>query len=120
MAKMTKAEKFAVEQADQAVRNALEAAEYPNRLMQALEMATTKFYMELLAKNKMFKLTDLSRDDEWVLSPTWNDDAWKLSNLEVYLERRQAETVEAERKSTLRRDVMSRLTEEEKEVLDLK
>ena len=121
MAKMTKAEQLAEREALDAVRDAQEAAEYTNRLMRALDRATSRdFNMELTVVNMQFQVEDRDNLETWVMAATWNRDAWELSDLEEYLDRKAAAKVEAQRKANLRRDALAKLTAEEKELLNLK
>lgn len=122
MARMTKAEQLAEREALDAVRDAQEAAEYTNRLMRALDRATSRdFNMELTVVNLMFQVTDRDElENSWVMTATWNRVSWELSDLEEYLDRKAAAKVEAQRKANLRRDALNKLTAEEKELLNLK
>jgi hypothetical protein len=119
---MTKAEQLAEREALDAVRDAQEAAEYTNRLMRALDRATSRdFNMELTVVNLMFQVTDRDElENSWIMTATWDRASWELSDLEEHLDRKAAAKVEAQRKANLRRDALAKLTAEEKELLNLK
>jgi hypothetical protein len=121
MAKMTKAQKLIVEQDNRELAEALARVAYPARLMQALERATGRdFNMELTVVNMQFQVEDRDNlDNTWVMAATWNPVAWELDDFENYLDRRAAEKVQAQRKADLRRDALAKLTDEEKELLNL-
>jgi hypothetical protein len=121
MAKMTKAQKLIVEQDNRELAEALARAAYPARLMQALERATGRdFNMELTVVNMQFHVEDRGNlEKTWVMAATWNPVAWELDDFENYLDRKAAEKVQAQRKADLRRDALAKLTDEEKELLNL-
>jgi len=122
MAKMTKAEQLAEREALDAARDVQDAAEYTNRLMRALDRATSRdFNMELTVVNMMFQVTDRDElEKSWIMTATWDRASWELSDLEEYLDRKAAAKVEAQRKANLRRDALNKLTAEEKELLNLR
>lgn len=122
MAKMTKAEKLIVEQMQQAALDTLDAAEYPNRLMRALETATSRdFNMTLTVENGNFHLeTHVSGEYLlWILDPTWDREWRDLDRLEQHFSFVEAEKMEATRVATHRSTALSKLTAEDRLVLGL-
>ena len=100
---------------------------WPTRLMKNLERATN-VYLDIEVINGKFKIAipfgdfvqfgivpDGTARNEWDV--TGDFDA--MDTLESYLTRREEELAEAERVSALRKNAMSKLTAEEREVLGL-
>lgn len=92
-------------------------AEYFPRLMQALERAC-KFDYCLAVANGMFVLMDRRKDHEF--SPEYTPAGWdELMELEWQLDVRQSEREEQERRALARARALAKLTDEERELLDL-
>ena len=122
MARKTKAELAAEREEAQALQEAHEFAQYPNRLMAALEEATTQSNYELEVRNSQFTLRDRdSRRPETVfLTLTHTRDSREaLDNLEWNLRGKAEERAEAARQRLARETAMAKLTEEERELLGL-
>ena len=126
MARRTAAERRAeaerMRQLSEEARVARETAEYPARLMAALEEATEKNNYELTVKNGMFSLRDRDENRAPALSLTaaYTENSYNaLESLEWDLRMKAEERAEAERRLALKRAALSKLSEEEREVLGL-
>jgi phage major head subunit gpT-like protein len=122
MARLTKAEQEAHRQEMQALQEAHDFAAYPSRLMKALEEATQKNNFELTVRNSVFVLVDRDRprDTPFSLLMTHTQTSqWALEALERTLEEMAEARAEAERKRTVRATALAKLTQEERELLDL-
>ena len=122
MARQTKAEQQAEREEAQALQEAHEFAQYPSRLMAALEEATTQSNYELEVRDSQFTLRDRdSRRPETVfLTLTHTRDSREaLDNLEWNLRGKAEEREEAERRRQARETALAKLTKEERELLGL-
>ncbi len=122
MARKTKAEQAAEREEMLALREAEEFAQYPSRSMKAMEEATQKNNFELTVKNSVFVLMDRDRprDTPFTLPMTHTSTAqWALESLERTLEEMAEERAEAARKRDVRATALSKLTAEERELLNL-
>ena len=121
MARKTKAEQQAEREALVAARMLANAEAYPNKLMAALEEATTKNNYELEVRNGMFSLRDRdSRDSTLSLTMSYTENSFNaLESLEWDLNEKAEERAESERLSALRRQAFLKLSEEEKNALGL-
>ena len=122
MARKTRAEQEAERQEMQALQEAHDFAAYPSRLMKALEEATQKNNFDLTVRNSQFVLQDRDRprDTPFTMTMTHTKTSqWALEALERTLEEMAEERAEAERKRTVRATALAKLTQEERELLDL-
>ena len=122
MARKTKAELQAEREEAQALQEAHEFAQYPSRLMAALEEATTRSNYELEVRDNQFTLRDRdSRRPETVfLTLTHTRDSRQaLDNLEWNLRVKADERAEAERQRQARETALAKLTEEDRKLLGL-
>ena len=122
MARKTKAELQAEREEAQALQEAHEFAQYPSRLMAALEEATTQSNYELEVRNNQFTLRDRdSRRPETVfLTLTHTRDSREaLDNLEWNLRVKAEEREQAERQRQAREAALAKLTQEDRELLGL-
>ena len=121
MARKTKAELAAEREAFEAARRLADAEAYPNKLMAALEAATTLNNYELEVRNGMFSLRDRdSRDSTLSLTMNYTENSFNaLESLEWDLNEKAEERAESERLSAVRRAAFAKLSEEEKTVLGL-
>ena len=122
MARKTKAELQAVREEAQALQEAHEFAQYPSRLMAALEEATTRSNYELEVRDNQFTLRDRdSRRPEAVfLTLTHTRDSRQaLDNLEWNLRVKADERAEAERQRQARETALAKLTQEDRKLLGL-
>jgi hypothetical protein len=125
MARRTASERRAeaerMRQLSEEARVARESAEYPTKLMAALEEATTKNNYELSVRNGMFSLRDRdSRDATLSLTLSYTENSFNaLESLEWDLNEKAEERAESERLSALRRQAFLKLTEEEQTALGL-
>jgi hypothetical protein len=122
MARKTKAELAAEREAYEAARRAEQVAAYPAKLMAALEEATTKNNYELTVKNGMFSLRDRDANTDLTLSLTmsYTENSWNaLESLEWDLEQYADERANRERRAALKSSALSKLSNEEREVLGL-
>jgi hypothetical protein len=113
------AERF--RQMSEEARVARESAEYPTKLMAALEEATTKNNYELSVRNGMFSLRDRdSRDATLSLTLSYTENSFNaLESLEWDLNEKAEARAESERLSALRRQAFLKLSEEEQQALGL-
>lgn len=125
MARRTAAERRAeaerMRQLSEESRVARESAEYPTKLMAALEEATTLNNYELEVRNGMFALRDRdSRDSTLSLTVAYTENSYNaLESLEWDLRSKAEDRAESERLSAVRRAAFAKLSEEEKTVLGL-
>jgi hypothetical protein len=120
MARLTKAEKLALEHAEREEREATAAAHYFPRLMAALATATNyPNNFELKVKDGMFLLYNRNTEETYALSPSWNREVWELDNLETELEHAEQARIEAKRIDDLARAAFNKLTKEEQQALGL-
>ena len=104
------------------VQNAHEFAQYPSRLMAALELATKKFYYELTVVNSLFTLMnrDRPRDPALYFTMTHTPDSqMALDSLEWELKALAEQQAEQERQHLAREAALAKLTQEDRELLGL-
>ena len=121
MARKTKAELEAEREEQRALVAELEFAQYPTRLMAALELATRTNNYELLVENGMFalKIRDYPRDPALYFTMTHTPDSQTaLDSLEWEL-KTMAHGAELERQRLAREAALAKLTKEERKLLNL-
>ena len=121
MARKTKAELTAEREAEQALRVEVAKATYTQRMMAVLTRAVKENF-ELEVKNMLFKVED--RDDRrsspYMLYPEWTTVSdMALYDLELAVEFKEEERAEREQKAQARAAALSKLTEEERQLLGL-
>ena len=122
MARKTKAELQAEAEAWAAATLATEQAEYPARLMAALELATRTNNYELSVENGMFALRDRDqrRPKAVMLTTSYTlDNHTALDELEWSMRVKAEEREEATRQRQAREAALAKLTEEERKLLGL-
>jgi hypothetical protein len=122
MARKTKAELQAEAEAWAAATLATEQAEYPARLMAALELATRTNNYELSVENGMFALRDRDqrRPEAVMLTTSYTlDNHTALDELEWSMRVKAEEREEATRQRQAREAALAKLTEEERKLLGL-
>ena len=122
MARKTKAERLAEAQAQAAATLALEQAEYPARLMAALELATRTNNYELSVENGMFVLRDrdVRKPEAVMLTTSYTlDNHTALDELEWSMRVKAEEREQAERQRRARATALAKLTLEDRELLGL-
>jgi hypothetical protein len=122
MARKTKAERQAEAEAWAAATLAMEQAEYPARLMAALELATRTNNYELSVENGMFVLRDRDqrRPTAVMLTTSYTlDNHTALDELEWSMRVKADEREQAERQRQAREAALAKLTEEERKLLGL-
>ena len=122
MARKTKAERQAEAEAWAAATLALEQAEYPARLMAALELATRTNNYELSVENGMFalKIRDYPRDPALYFTMTHTPDSQlALENLEWEMKAMADQQAELERQRLAREAALAKLTQEDRKLLGL-
>ena len=122
MARKTKAERQAEAEAWAAATLALAQAEYPARLMAALELATRTNNYELSVENGMFVLRDRDqrRPTAVMLTTSYTlDNHTALDELEWTMRVKAEEREQAERQRQAREAALAKLTEEERKLLGL-
>ena len=104
------------------VQNAHEFAQYPSRLMAALELATRTNNYELSVENGMFalKIRDYPLDPVLYFTMTHTPDSQlDLDSLEWELKAMAEQQAELERQRLAREAALAKLTKEERELLNL-
>ena len=122
MARKTKAELAAEREAFEAARRLADAEAYPNKLMAALEAATTLNNYELEVRNGMFSLRDRDSSSNLTLSLTlsYTENSFNaLESLEWDLNEKAEERAEQERVYALRKQAFNKLSKEEQQALGL-
>ena len=122
MARKTKVELAAEREQARAMVAELEFAQYPSRLMAALELATKKFYYELTVVNSLFTLMnrDRPRDPAIYFTMTHTPDSqMALETLEWELKAMAEQQAEQERQHLAREAALAKLTQEDRELLGL-
>ena len=122
MARMTKAQREAAQEAARVEQENQLRAEYPTRLMKALSRATELQFV-LSVVNDCFVVTDPSEryPELFTMSYEYNVAAeQQLYNLELELKLRYAEFVEKERRQQVRANALAKLSDEERELLGVK
>ena len=122
MAPKTKVELAAEREQARAMVAELEFAQYPSRLMAALELATKKFYYELTVVNSLFTLMnrDRPRDPALYFTMTHTPDSqMALETLEGELKAMAEQQAEQERQHLAREAALAKLTQEDRELLGL-
>jgi hypothetical protein len=122
MARKTKAERQAEAEAWAAATLAMEQAEYPARLMAALELATRTNNYELSVENGMFVLRDRDqrRPTAVMLTTSYTlDNHTALDELEWSMRVKAEEREQAERQRRARATALAKLTQEERKLLGL-
>ena len=121
MARETRAQREAREEAEREAYEAELARTYPQRLMAMLERAANQNF-ELTVSNGRFVLEDRDdrRDRTVELSLEYNrENQEALHELDWRVELKEERAREAERRAELRRAALSKLTAEEREELGL-
>ena len=122
MARKTKAELEAEREEQRALAEAHEFAQYPTRLMAALELATRTNNYELSVENRMFalKIRDYPLDPVLYFTLTHTPDSQlDLDSLEWELKAMAEQQAELERQRLAREAALAKLTKEERKLLDL-
>ena len=120
MARETKAERLAREEAENVLRLETLKAEYPERLMAALERAYENNY-DVVPKNNEFRLVDRDeRDNAFTVGYAFSEvnDA-TLNELDWTLTYKEEKVREERRKMEVRNAAWYKLTEEERQLLGL-
>ena len=119
MARKTKAELAAEREEALALHEAHEFAQYPTRLLDALELATSLNY-ELQVKEAKFVVRNPNEREEFYLTPMHTRASQDtLQEMEWTLESEQERRAEAHRLYNLKQTALSKLSKEEKELLGL-
>lgn len=122
MARMTKAQREAAEEAARVEQENQLRAEYPTRLMKALSRATELQFV-LSVVDDSFVVTDPNEryDEVFTMSYDYNVAAEEyLYDLELELKLKYAEFVEKERRQQIRANALAKLSFEERELLGVK
>ena len=122
MARMTKAQREAAQEAARVEQENQLRAEYPTRLMKALSQATElKFVLSVV--DDSFVVTDPSEryPELFTMSYDYNVAAEQhLYDLELELKLKYAEFAEKERRQQIRANALAKLSFEERELLGVK
>ena len=122
MARMTKMQREAAEEAARVEQENQLRAEYPTRLMKALSQATElKFVLSVV--DGAFVVTDPGEryPEVFTMSYEYNAETeQQLYNLEMELSVKYAEFAEKERRQQVRANALAKLSFEERELLGVK
>ena len=122
MARMTKAQREATEEAARVEQEKQLRAEYPTRLMKALSQATELKFV-LCVVDDSFVVTDPNETypELFTMSYEYNAEAeQQLYDLELELKLKYAEFAEKERRQQVRANALAKLSFEERELLGVK
>lgn len=119
MARETMAQRNARVEAERIAREAKEQAEYPKRMMIALERATQNFNFELTVTEQQFVLYQRDSTNSFTINPIWNREVWELYELEDEMEKMDQQRREEQRREIMRAAALNKLTAEEKKLLNL-
>lgn len=122
MARMTKAQREAAEEAARVEQENQLRADYPTRLMKALSRATELQFV-LSVVDDSFVVTDPNEryGEVFTMSYDYNVAAEEyLYDLELELKLKYAEFVEKERRQQVRANALAKLSFEERELLGVK
>ena len=122
MARMTKAQREAAQEATRVEQENQLRAEYPTRLMKALSQATELQYA-LSVVNDSFVVTEPNETypELFTMSYEYNAEAERqLYDLELELSVKYAEFAEKERRQQVRANALAKLSFEERELLGVK
>ena len=122
MARMTKAQREAAQEAARVEQENQLRAEYPTRLMKALSQATELQFV-LSVVDDSFVVTDPNEryPELFTMSYDYNVAAEEyLYDLELELKLKYAEFVEKERRQQVRANALAKLSFEERELLGVK
>lgn len=122
MARMTKAQREAAEEAACVEQENQLRAEYPTRLMKALSQATELQFV-LSVVDDSFVVTDPSEryPELFIMSYEYSVAAeLHLYNFELELKFKYAEFIEKERRQQVRANALAKLSDEERELLGVK
>ena len=122
MARMTKMQREAAEEAARVEQENQLRAEYPTRLMKALSQATELQYA-LNVVNDSFVVTEPNETypELFTMSYEYNAEAeQQLYDLELELKLKYAEFAEKERRQQVRANALAKLSFEERELLGVK
>lgn len=121
MARETRAQRLEREAAERAAYEAVAAATYPERLMEMLERAT-KVNFELAVREGKFVLSDRDdrRERNVELTLTYSaENQEALHELDWRVDMKEEAEREAERRRLVKQAALSKLTQEERELLGL-
>ena len=122
MARMTKMQREAAEEAVRVEQENQLRTEYPTRLMKALSQATElKFVLSVV--NDSFVVTEPNETypELFTMSYEYNAEAeQQLYDLELELSVKYAEFAEKERRQQVRANALAKLSDEERELLGVK
>ena len=120
MARMTKAEKLALQESFMAQQLAEMAAEYPEMLMTTLTRINKSYEYEMAVRDSKFVVTEISSRRVSTLTYSFSQDAYDdLRWLSQELDMEDKQRLESERLVQVRKEAMSKLTAEEQKALGL-
>ena len=122
MARMTKAQREATEEAARVEQEKQLRAEYPTRLMKALSRATElKFVLSVVDGSFVVTEPNETYPELFTMSYEYNAEAeQQLYDLELELKLKYAEFAEKERRQQVRANALAKLSFEERELLGVK
>ena len=122
MARMTKAQREATEEAARVEQEKQLRAEYPTRLMKALSRATElQFVLSVVDDSFVVTEPNETYPELFTMSYEYNAEAeQQLYDLELELKLKYAEFAEKERRQQVRTNALAKLSFEERELLGVK
>ena len=122
MARMTKAQREATEEAARVEQENQLRTEYPTRLMKALSQATElKFVLSVVDDSFVVTEPNETYPELFTMSYEYNAEAeQQLYDLELELKLKYAEFAEKERRQQVRANALAKLSFEERELLGVK
>ena len=122
MARMTKTQREAIEEAARVEQENRLRAEYPTRLMKALSQATElKFVLSVVDDSFVVTEPNETYPELFTMSYEYNAEAeQQLYDLELELSVKYAEFAEKERRQQVRANALAKLSFEERELLGVK
>ena len=122
MARMTKMQREAAEEAACVEQETQLRAEYPTRLMKALSQATElKFVLSVVDDSFVVTEPNETYPELFTMNYEYNAEAeQQLYDLELELKLKYDEFVEKERRQQVRANALAKLSDEERELLGVK
>ena len=122
MARMTKTQREAIEEAARVEQENRLRAEYPTRLMKALSQATElKFVLSVVDDSFVVTEPNETYPELFTMSYEYNAEAKEqLYDLEMELSLKYADFAEKERRQQVRANALAKLSFEERELLGVK
>lgn len=121
MARETKAQRLAREDAERQESLAVAKATYVERMMAVLRRASKQNFELEVSETMHFRVTDRDgREDYFYVSPAWDESAdMELEALEQSVEWKEEAAAESHRRFQVKQTALAKLSEEERQLLGL-